>query len=174
MAAERDALDAEAPLVVRTHWRDRLQYGIVLPVLMLGGVALLAAIAPAPPTLGATLALAGGGVLAVAVGVGFGLTAWRSRLVVGPSGLEVRRAVSVQLVPYNRLERIEVGHPHRYAGRHGRGPAGARVHATGQQRPLVVPATNRSRRAMPQLVAEVDAALAPYGHRVERRACPAA
>jgi hypothetical protein len=143
----------------------------VLPVLLLGGVALLAAVAPAPPTLGARLALAGGGVLAVVVGLGFGLTARRSRLVVGPSGLEVRRGVSVQLVPYDRLERIAVGHPHRYAGRHGRGPRwrALHVHATGAQRPLVVPATNRPRRAMPQLVAEVDAALAPYGHRVEHR-----
>jgi hypothetical protein len=119
MAGERDVLDGATPLVVRPHWRDRLQYGTVLPVL-LGGVAASAGIAPLPPTLGASLALAGGAVLAVVVGLVFALTAWRSRLVVGPSGLEVRRAVSVQLVPYDRLERIQV-----------------------------------------------DAALAPYGHRVD-------
>lgn len=155
-------------LEVRSHWRDRLQYGIVVPVLSVG-FGVLVVVGPPPPSLPAMLALRGFGLLLVTTGIQFALTAWRSRLIIGPSGLVVRRAVREDLVPWNRLEHVTVGSAHSYAGVRGRGTRWGALHVgiEGGRLPLVVAATNRPKGTLPELVAEVDAALAYYGHRVQ-------
>ena len=157
-------------LEVAAGWRDRLQYGVLLPVLLVGGAGLVALGVPPPPTTGAMVAFYGLLGLAVVTGLGFALTAWRARLVVGPSGLVVRSGLRERLIPWNQLERVEVGPPHRYAGRRGRSARwqALNVRTGGAQLPVVVAATNRPANRMPELVGEVDRALAVYGHKVQR------
>ena len=118
----------------------------------------------------AAFAFSGTLLLAVVVGVGVALTAWRARLPLGPRNLTLRGPLRERVVPWDRLERLEVGRAYRYGGRHGRIPRWRTLHVRvrGEQLPLVAIATNRPRRELPGLVAEVDRLLAVHGRRVHR------
>ena len=161
---------AMAALTVTSHWRDRLYYGTVIPALCIVVGATMLLLAPPPPSVPAALAFYGMTIGFIIGGVGFALTAWRSRFIVSPSGIVVHQAIRQRLFPWDRLEAITLDRPHRYAGRHGRGPRwqALHVHATDERMPVIAAATNRPKRHMPDLVNRVDQALAPYGHRVQQ------
>jgi len=160
----------EAHLQIVPTWRDRAQYGVVIPALAIGGSTLLAVIAPPPPSLPAALAFYGTLLLAVVVGIGSALTSWRARLTLGPRGLTLRGPLRDRVVSWDRFERLEVGRAYRYAGRRGRTRRWRALHVRvrDEQLPLVAIATNRPKHAMPSLVADVDRLLAFHGRHVHR------
>ena len=161
---------AIATLTVTSHWRDRLYYGTVIPALCVVGGATLLLISPPPPSVPAAFAFYLVIVGFMIGGVGFALTAWRSRFIISPSGIVVQQAIRQRLFPWGRVEQVTLGRPHSYAGRHGHGPRwqALQVHTIGETLPVTAAATNRPKRHMPELVNRIDQALAPYGRHVQR------